>query len=101
MFQFISVRYLFHAAVSPKWVTEPKDEAVLAGEPLALHCQTTGSPTPQVTWLKQRGKPKHTYIVKLELYVFSILTIYKEGILYEKTCRLTHTFVINLGLWPN
>ncbi|KAH9634764.1 hypothetical protein HF086_013624 [Spodoptera exigua] len=44
-----------HAAVSPKWVVEPKDEAVLAGEPLALHCQTTGSPAPQVTWLKQRG----------------------------------------------
>nr|XP_049692182.1 Down syndrome cell adhesion molecule-like protein Dscam2 [Helicoverpa armigera] len=41
--------------VSPKWVVEPKDEAVLAGEQLALHCQTTGSPTPQVTWLKQRG----------------------------------------------
>lgn len=44
-----------HAAVSPKWITEPKDEAVLAGEPLALHCQTTGSPVPQVTWLRQRG----------------------------------------------
>ncbi|VVC95269.1 unnamed protein product [Leptidea sinapis] len=29
------------AAVSPKWVTEPQDEAVLAGEPIALHCQTT------------------------------------------------------------
>ncbi|XP_052750184.1 cell adhesion molecule Dscam2 isoform X2 [Galleria mellonella] len=41
--------------VSPKWVVEPKDEAVLAGEPLALHCQTTGSPPPQITWLKQRG----------------------------------------------
>lgn len=44
-----------HAAVSPKWVIEPKNEAVLAGESVALHCQTTGSPTPQVTWLKQRG----------------------------------------------
>ncbi|CAG9136240.1 unnamed protein product [Plutella xylostella] len=43
--------------VSPKWVTEPKEESVLAGEPLALHCQTTGSPPPQVTWLKQRGEP--------------------------------------------
>ncbi|XP_072938511.1 cell adhesion molecule Dscam1-like isoform X2 [Epargyreus clarus] len=41
--------------VSPKWIMEPKDEAVLAGEPVAMHCQTTGSPTPQVTWLKQRG----------------------------------------------
>lgn len=48
--------YFFHAAVSPKWVLEPKDEAVLAGEAVALHCQTTGSPTPQVTWMKQRGK---------------------------------------------
>ncbi|KOB72718.1 Down syndrome cell adhesion molecule-like protein, partial [Operophtera brumata] len=40
--------------LSPKWVLEPKDEAVLAGEALALHCQTSGSPTPQVTWMKQR-----------------------------------------------
>ncbi|XP_053609899.1 cell adhesion molecule Dscam1-like isoform X1 [Plodia interpunctella] len=47
--------------VSPKWVTEPKDEAVLAGEPLALHCQTTGSPTPQVAWLKQRGATSADY----------------------------------------
>lgn len=45
-----------HAAVSPKWVVEPVDSAVLAGEPLVLHCHTTGSPTPQLTWLKQRGK---------------------------------------------
>ncbi|XP_013133341.1 PREDICTED: Down syndrome cell adhesion molecule-like protein Dscam2 [Papilio polytes] len=44
--------------VSPKWVREPRDEAVLAGEPLALHCQATGSPPPQLTWLKQRvGSP--------------------------------------------
>ncbi|KAG7310295.1 hypothetical protein JYU34_003050 [Plutella xylostella] len=47
--------------VSPKWVTEPKEESVLAGEPLALHCQTTGSPPPQVTWLKQRGGGSSDY----------------------------------------
>ncbi|XP_041974799.1 Down syndrome cell adhesion molecule-like protein Dscam2 isoform X2 [Aricia agestis] len=41
--------------VSPKWVSEPTDAAVLAGEPLALHCQTTGSPTPHVVWMKQRA----------------------------------------------
>ncbi|CAH2101996.1 unnamed protein product [Euphydryas editha] len=40
--------------VSPKWLREPTDAAVLAGEPLSLHCHTTGSPTPHTTWLKQR-----------------------------------------------
>ncbi|CAG9581989.1 unnamed protein product, partial [Danaus chrysippus] len=41
--------------VSPKWLREPMDAAVLAGEQLALHCHTTGSPTPHTTWLKQRA----------------------------------------------
>ncbi|XP_028160475.1 Down syndrome cell adhesion molecule homolog [Ostrinia furnacalis] len=53
--------------VSPKWVMEPKDEAVLAGEPLALHCQTTGSPTPQVTWMKQRGPSSSDFIPLVNL----------------------------------
>ncbi|XP_073957210.1 cell adhesion molecule Dscam2-like [Choristoneura fumiferana] len=48
--------------VSPKWITEPKDEAVLAGESVALHCQTTGSPSPQVTWMKQRGAASSDFI---------------------------------------
>ncbi|XP_047520750.1 Down syndrome cell adhesion molecule-like protein Dscam2 isoform X2 [Pieris napi] len=47
--------------VSPKWVTEPKDEAVLAGEPVAMNCETTGSPNPQVTWLKQRAGSTSEY----------------------------------------
>ncbi|KAL0901060.1 hypothetical protein ABMA27_006383 [Loxostege sticticalis] len=53
--------------VSPKWVMEPKDEAVLAGESLALHCQTTGSPTPQVTWMKQRGASSSDFIPLVNL----------------------------------
>ncbi|CAG4953674.1 unnamed protein product [Colias eurytheme] len=53
--------------VSPKWVTEPKDEAVLAGEPVAMHCETTGSPNPQVTWLKQRAGSSSDYIPLVNL----------------------------------
>ncbi|XP_059046951.1 cell adhesion molecule Dscam2-like [Achroia grisella] len=53
--------------VSPKWVVEPKDEAVLAGEALALHCQTTGSPSPQVTWLKQRGSSSTDFVPLVNL----------------------------------
>ncbi|XP_026317870.1 Down syndrome cell adhesion molecule-like protein Dscam2 isoform X2 [Hyposmocoma kahamanoa] len=53
--------------VSPKWVIEPKNEAVLAGESVALHCQTTGSPTPQVTWLKQRGSGSADFIPLVNL----------------------------------
>ncbi|CAK1540390.1 unnamed protein product [Leptosia nina] len=47
--------------VSPKWVTEPKDEAVLAGESVAMHCETMGSPNPLVTWLKQRAGSASDY----------------------------------------
>ncbi|GBO98925.1 Down syndrome cell adhesion molecule homolog [Eumeta japonica] len=57
----------FGWCVSPKWVTEPKDEAVLAGEPLALHCHTTGSPTPQVTWMKQRGAASTDFVPLVNL----------------------------------
>ncbi|CAH2050967.1 unnamed protein product, partial [Iphiclides podalirius] len=53
--------------VSPKWVMEPKDEAVLAGEPVAMHCQTTGSPTPQITWLKQRAGSPSDFIPLVNL----------------------------------
>ncbi|XP_061709196.1 cell adhesion molecule Dscam2 isoform X4 [Cydia pomonella] len=53
--------------VSPKWMTEPKDEAILAGEPVALHCQTTGSPSPQVTWMKQRGPASSDFVPLVNL----------------------------------
>lgn len=38
--------------VPPKWILQPKDSSVQAGEDISLHCQADGYPTPVVTWSK-------------------------------------------------
>lgn len=38
--------------VPPKWILQPKDSNVQAGEDISLHCQADGYPTPVVTWRK-------------------------------------------------
>lgn len=38
--------------VPPKWILQPKDSNVQAGDDIALHCQADGYPTPVVTWRK-------------------------------------------------
>ncbi|CAH0727689.1 unnamed protein product, partial [Brenthis ino] len=53
--------------VSPKWIREPTDVAVLAGEPVALHCHTTGSPSPHTTWLKQRAGSASDFVPLVNL----------------------------------
>lgn len=36
--------------VPPKWIVQPKDSSVQAGENIMLHCQADGYPKPAVTW---------------------------------------------------
>lgn len=36
--------------VPPKWILQPKDSSVQAGEDLSLHCQADGWPMPIVGW---------------------------------------------------
>lgn len=36
--------------VPPKWILQPKDSSVQAGEDISLHCQADGWPKPIVTW---------------------------------------------------
>lgn len=38
--------------VPPKWILQPKDSSVQAGEDISLHCQADGYPTPIITWRK-------------------------------------------------
>lgn len=40
--------------VPPKWILQPKDSSVQAGEDISLHCQADGYPTPVVTWRKYK-----------------------------------------------
>lgn len=36
--------------VPPKWILQPQDSQVQAGEDISLHCQANGWPKPVVTW---------------------------------------------------
>lgn len=36
--------------VPPKWIMQPKDSSVQAGEDILLHCSADGWPKPVVTW---------------------------------------------------
>lgn len=38
--------------VPPKWILQPKDSNVQAGEDILLHCQADGYPKPIITWSK-------------------------------------------------
>ena len=39
----------------PPYITEgPKDDSVLVGSPVTLHCKARGIPEPVVTWFKDR-----------------------------------------------
>ncbi|GFY63247.1 titin [Trichonephila inaurata madagascariensis] len=39
----------------PKWVKEPKDLYISAGENISIECSATGYPLPNVTWMKLSG----------------------------------------------
>ncbi|PRD23085.1 UNVERIFIED_CONTAM: Dscam2 [Trichonephila clavipes] len=39
----------------PKWVREPKDLYISAGENISIECSATGYPLPNVTWMKLSG----------------------------------------------
>lgn len=36
--------------VPPKWIVQPKDTSVQAGQVISVHCQADGYPTPVITW---------------------------------------------------
>ena len=42
-------------SVSPGWLKKPEDISVTEGQSSMLDCQTTGSPTPVLTWMKSLG----------------------------------------------
>ncbi|XP_031619714.1 Down syndrome cell adhesion molecule-like protein Dscam2 isoform X2 [Contarinia nasturtii] len=47
--------------VPPKWILQPKDSSVQAGEDISLHCQADGWPHPTVTWRKAIGSTPGEY----------------------------------------
>uniref|UniRef100_A0A1B0CZL2 Ig-like domain-containing protein n=1 Tax=Phlebotomus papatasi TaxID=29031 RepID=A0A1B0CZL2_PHLPP len=38
--------------VPPHWKQEPKDTAVMLGNPISLHCEAGGFPEPTISWFK-------------------------------------------------
>lgn len=47
--------------VPPKWITEPKDSNVQAGQDVMLNCQAGGFPQPTTTWKKAVGTTPGDY----------------------------------------
>ncbi|XP_055315262.1 cell adhesion molecule Dscam2 isoform X3 [Sitodiplosis mosellana] len=47
--------------VPPKWILQPQDSSVQAGEDISLHCQANGWPKPIVTWRKAIGSTPGEY----------------------------------------
>jgi len=47
--------------VPPKWILEPKDSSAQAGADVLLHCQSSGYPTPTITWKKAIGPTPGEY----------------------------------------
>jgi hypothetical protein len=41
--------------VSPKWITEPKDIRITAGNELSLECRADGEPKPIIKWIDSKG----------------------------------------------
>lgn len=38
--------------VPPKWIVQPKDSSIQAGQDISVQCSADGYPTPVVTWRK-------------------------------------------------
>lgn len=47
--------------VPPKWITEPKDSNVQAGQDVMLNCQADGFPLPTTTWKRAVGTTPGDY----------------------------------------
>lgn len=54
--------------VPPKWILQPKDSSVQAGEDISLHCQADGWPKPIVAWSKYENSEMRT------IYIYGYLT---------------------------
>ena len=42
--------------VAPRWISEPRDTALMLGNAVTINCDAEGYPEPSVTWLKGQGK---------------------------------------------
>ncbi len=41
--------------MTPKWLIEPKDRAVKAGDEVLLECKADGEPKPITKWVDSKG----------------------------------------------
>jgi hypothetical protein len=52
---FICIKRSDVLTVSPKWVIEPKDIRITAGNELSLECRADGEPKPVIKWIDSKG----------------------------------------------
>ncbi|XP_058795689.1 cell adhesion molecule Dscam2 isoform X3 [Phymastichus coffea] len=75
--------------VPPQWTFEPQDVSTLLGNPLYVHCQATGFPPPQVTWLRGRARTADDFQLLTEV-MDGRLTILPNGTLWTDSAGPQH-----------
>lgn len=68
------IKHLPFLSVPPAFQVKPKDTNVTVGQPLILHCQTTGFPQPTVAWHKDGYSVDTSHVTLLSngsLYISS------------------------------
>lgn len=64
--------------VPPKWIVQPKDTSVQAGQVISVHCQADGYPTPVITWSECTFHNVFFYLAMAK-WVFSIEILAGSG----------------------
>ena len=71
--------------VPPKWLLEPKDASVQAGQDIVLDCQADGYPNPTITWKKAIGSAPGEY--KDFLYEPNISLVSNGSLVFHKISK--------------
>lgn len=75
--------------VPPQWTFEPQDVSTLLGNPLYVHCNATGFPPPQITWLRGHARTSNDFQLLTEL-TDGRLTILPNGTLWTASAGPQH-----------
>lgn len=51
--------------VPPRWISEPKDTALMLGNAIVIKCQADGYPIPTITWYKGQGNFSLSLFVRI------------------------------------
>ncbi|XP_070509703.1 cell adhesion molecule Dscam1 isoform X3 [Chironomus tepperi] len=78
--------------VPPKWITEPKDSNVQAGQDVLLNCEAEGFPLPTITWKKAVGNTPGDY--KDFLFEPNIILKTNGSLLFKKITKTSQSYYL-------